>query len=358
MNLTPTNIAVDVMGADQGVLEILEGVKLAIKKFSNLPGITLVGNEDQMKPLLKDLGLEDGNKVTISHASQVIEMDEKPIQSLKTKKDSSMMKALDLLKADEVQAVVSCGNTGSLVVGSTIKLRPMPGIDRPALSTVIPNTHHYSILADAGANPEPDSLNLVYSAILGTHHCRVELGMKKPAVGLLTIGTEEGKGTERIQETHERLKTINHLINYSGLIEGFHVFEGDVDVIICDGFVGNILIKTCESLFHMLKHKFVEELTRSPLRKLGAALSMGAFKSIKHQFNPDRYGAAPLLGLPKTVLKSHGSSNRNTIMNAINTALKIAMLDMNKQIQIDIQEANKLLQPNASNNTTPFDTSV
>ena len=350
MSLTSANIAVDVMGADQGLPEVLEGLKLALKKFSNLPGITLVGDDAQIKPLLEDIKLKGHPKIATFHAREVIGMDEKPIQSVKSKKDSSMMKALDLLKADKVQAVVSCGNTGSLVAGSTIKLRPMQGIDRPSLSTVIPNIHNYSVLADAGANPEPNPINLVYNAILATHHCRVELGIEKPTVGLLTIGTEEGKGTESIQETHERLKKIGHLINYSGLIEGFHVFEGDVDVIICDGFVGNILIKTCESLFHMLKLRFVEELTKSPLRKLGAVLSMGAFKSIKHQFNPDRYGAAPLLGLPKTVLKAHGSSNRHTIMNAIHTSLKIAMHDMNENIQADIEAANRLLKPKVSSN--------
>lgn len=343
MGLNSKTIAVDVMGSDQGPLEVIEGVKLALEEFPELSALELIGIKTEIEKALKTCGIYGHPKLSIQQASEVIAMEDKPTQGIR-KKDSSMMKALDLVKSGECGAMVSCGNTGSLMAGATIKLRPMPGIERPALSTVVPSKDHLFILIDAGANPETTPLQLVHNAILGSNHCKVELGIKKPKIGLLTIGTEEGKGTERIQETHRYLKTLGNIINYNGLIEGFHVFEKDVDVVVCDGFVGNILVKTVESLFHMLKELFIEELTENPLRKFGAIMSMGALKAIKHKFNPDRYGAAPLLGINGIVLKAHGSSNRKLVMNALGTANKMLSLDMNEQISADVTKANNIIK--------------
>ena len=345
MDSAKSNIAIDVMGADLGEKEILLGVKHALDTIANLPHLTLVGDEAIIAPILKEIGLNKSDQVSIFHASEVIGMDEKPIQSLKRKKDSSMIRAIELVKNKSSLAVVSCGNTGSLMATSTIRLRPMQGIYRPALSSVIPSKSHHFILIDAGANPDPDPIQLVHNAILGTIHSRLELGVKEPKVGLLTIGTEEGKGTDRIDETHKLLKSLGGLINYTGLIEGFDVFDEDVHVVVCDGFVGNILVKTCESLFHTLKEVFVEELTKNPWRKVGALLSQGAFKSIKKQFNPDRYGAAPLLGINGIVIKSHGSSNRHAMSNAIKSTVKFIQHDMNDLIHSYINEANKIIKP-------------
>lgn len=343
MGLHSGTIAIDIMGADLGPSEVIEGVKLALEHSPEIASLALVGDEKQINPLLKKLGLEKNSRVTVVHAAQVIGMDEKPIQSMK-KKDSSMMRGLDLVKSGECGAMLSCGNTGSLMAGGTIKLRPMPGVERPALSCVIPSKDHLFILLDAGANPDPEAKQLVHNAILGSNHCKVELGVENPKVGLLTIGTEEGKGTERIQEAHKHLKSLGNLINYTGLIEGFHLFDKDVDVVVCDGFVGNVLIKTCESIFHMLKDLFKDKLTANLVRKVGACLSIGAFKEIKNQLNPDRFGAAPLLGINGIVLKAHGSSNRIGIMNAIFTAQKMLSQDMNEQIQSDIGQANTIIK--------------
>lgn len=348
MGLTSGTIAVDVMGSDQGPLEIIEGVKLALEQYPKISALTLVGVQQEIEAALKKCNLEKHPKLSICHASEVVAMDDKPTQSLR-KKDSSMMKALDLVKSSECAAMLSCGNTGSLMAGATIKLRPMPGIERPALSTVVPSKDHHFILIDAGANPETTPIQLVHNAILGSNHCKVELGINNPKIGLLTIGTEEGKGTDKIQEAHKYLKALGDLINYNGLIEGFHVFERDVDVVVCDGFVGNILVKTCESLFHILKDLFVKELTANSLRKFGALLSLGAFKSIKHKFNPDRYGAAPLLGIDGIAIKAHGSSNRYLVANALHTAEKMLTRDMNEQIQLDVAKANTIIKSNESN---------
>lgn len=343
MALTSRTIAVDVMGSDQGPLEVIEGVKLALEKYPEIAALALVGIQPEIEALLEKCDIKNHPKLSIRHASQIIAMDDKPTQSLR-KKDSSMMRALDLVKSGECAAMLSCGNTGSLMAGATIKLRTMPGIERPALSTVVPSKDHLFILIDAGANPETTPVQLVHNAILGSNHCKVELGVENPKIGLLSIGTEEGKGTDRIQEAHSYLKSLGNLINYSGLIEGFNVFERDVDVVVCDGFVGNILVKTCESLFHILKDLFKEELTANPLRKFGAIMSLGAFKSIKHKFNPDRFGAAPLLGIKGIVLKAHGSSNRFGIMNGILTAQKMLNHDMNEQIKLNVAEANAIIK--------------
>ncbi|PWU04102.1 MAG: phosphate acyltransferase PlsX [Verrucomicrobia bacterium] len=347
MVLDSRAIAIDVMGADKGPGEVIEGVKHALKQDPGLPLLTLVGIQSEIEPLLKKHAILGHPKLKVIHASDVIGMDEKPTQGIK-KKDSSMMRCLDLIKSEECAAMVSCGNTGSLMAGATVRLRLIPGLERPALSTVIPSKDHLFILLDVGANPETTSKQLMHNAILGTNHSQIELGIHKPKIGLLTIGTEEGKGTERIQEAHKYLKSLGTTINYTGLIEGFHVFEKDVDIVVCDGFVGNILIKTCESLFHMLKELFKEELTANPVRKLGAVLSMQAFKAIKHKFNPDRYSAAPLLGVNGIVLKAHGSSNSTGIMNAIFSAQKMLNQNMNKHILLAIAEANEIIKGGAA----------
>ncbi len=339
-------IAVDVMGADLGVGEILRGIKLAVDELGNeQPEIILVGIEVEIRTWMKRCGLRGNPKISIRNATQVIEMGDKPISSMKQKRDSSMMVALDMVKAGEAESMLSCGNTGSLMAGATVKLRPMEGVFRPALSTIVPSKDHYFILLDAGANPDPDAKQLFHDAIFGSNHCKVELGQKNPTVGLLTIGTEEGKGTERIHEAHRLLKEIKgDVINYVGLIEGFHVFNEDLDVVVCDGFVGNILVKTCESLFIMLKDVAKEELTQNIWRKLGALITMGAYKSMRHKFNPERYGAAPLLGINGTVLKAHGSSNRFAIKSAMLTGAKIMKQDMNAKILEDVRRANEIIK--------------
>lgn len=343
MDTKSSKLAIDVMGSDLGIREIMLGISLAFQNQAEAPYVILVGDEAKISDLLQECNLLGNPKISIHHASQVITMDDKPTLSIKQKKDSSMMRALDLVKAGEAQAVLSCGNTGSLMAGGTIKLRMLPSIERPALSSVIPSKDHCFVLIDVGANPDSLPIHLVHNAIMGSHLCRVQLGIENPRVGLLTIGTEEGKGTEKTKQAHEHLKQINGLINYVGLIEGFHLFERNVDVVVCDGFVGNILIKTIESLFRTFKQIFKEELMKNPWRKIGAFISIGAFRSIKEQFNPDKYGMAPLIGLQGLVIKSHGSANRDAIFNAILQIVRLMELDINEQIKADAQKANRII---------------
>lgn len=339
-------IAVDAMGGDHGPAEVVEAVKLALAEFPALNPVTLVGDEAVLRPLLAQAGLAAHPALEILHASEVIAMDDKPLQALKRKKDSSMVRAIELVKDGKAGVVVSCGNTGSLMAGGTLKLRTMEGVDRPALAAVVPCERGHFILIDAGANPESKPEHLVHNAILGSHYCRVVLGVAAPRVGLLTIGTEEGKGNTLIAETHEQLKRAGDagILRYAGPIEGFQVFAGHVDVVVCDGFVGNILLKSWESLIQFVSGIVKEEIRANPLRLAGALLARGAFKSLKKRVNPDRYGGAPLLGLRGNILKTHGSSNRHAWASAIQAAGEILKNDMNQHIEADIVRANALLQ--------------
>ena len=344
MPASPGNrIAVDAMGSDLGPSEMVAAVVMALEAFPRLEPITLVGNQDILRPLLADQKLADDPCVTILHVSEVIEMIDKPLQAMKRKKDSSMLRAIDLVKAGEARVVVSCGNTGALIAGGTLRLRTLEGVERPALAGIIPRKNGHFVLIDAGANPDARPEHLVHNAILGSHYCRIVLEKPEPRVGLLTIGTEEGKGNELITTAHELLKRLGTLINYRGPIEGFQVFDDEVDVVVCDGFVGNICLKTWESLAKFVSNTLKDELKANALRITGAALAGGAFKALKHRIRPERYGGAPLLGVRGNILKAHGSSNREAVMNAIRIAHEIIARDLNEHILHDIARANDLI---------------
>jgi phosphate acyltransferase len=341
-------IAVDAMGGDLGPSEVIAAVKLALHQYHALNPITLVGDQAVLEPLLRDANLHRHARLSIFHASEVVTMDDKPLNALKKKKDSSMVRAIELVKNGEASVVVSCGNTGALMAAGTIRLRTMEGVARPALGAICPRQGGHFVLIDAGANPEARPEHLVHNAILGSHYCRVMLGIKSPRIGLMTIGTEEGKGNALISETNELLRRIDSLINYTGQIEGFNVFTRHddfepVDVVVCDGFVGNIMLKSWESLVNFFKAMLKEELAANPLRATGALLSQGAFNAFKERVNPERYGGAPLLGLNGNILKAHGSSNRRAIKSAIHAASEIIKADMNQRIEADIARANELL---------------
>lgn len=306
--------------------------------------ITLVGDQAVLQPLLAAAGLAGSPRVSVLHASEVITMEDKPLQALKRKKDASMVKAIDLVKSGEARVTISCGNTGALMAGSTLRLRMMEGVERPALAAVIPREGGYFILIDAGANPEPRPEHLVHNAILGSNYAKVILGVDQPRVGLISIGTEEGKGNTLTTETNEALKRVAGIINYVGPIEGFQVFRNTVDVVVCDGFVGNTLLKTWESLAKFITSMLKQELQANPLRMGGAILAKGAFDALKARMNPDRYGGAPLLGVRGNILKAHGSSNRHAIASAIRAAAKIIHQDLYQHTEQDVARANARLE--------------
>lgn len=338
-------IVIDVMGSDYGPQEIIAGVRLALtREASRIGKLFLVGDKAVVEPIFLKNGLDNYLSIELVHASQTISMEEKPMQALKQKKDASMFKAIELVKAGQAEAVLSCGNTGCLMAGSTLKLRTLPGVNRPALASIIPTKTSRFILMDVGANPVSSVEYLVHNAVLGSHFSASVLNLKSPKIGLLTIGTEEGKGNEVVQNAHEILKQLNgKSLNYYGLIEGFDLFAGKVDVVVCDGFVGNILLKTCESLFSHLKEYLKAEFCRNSVRKLGALLSCGVFKAMKKQFSPDKFSGAPLLGLNGWVFKSHGSSKAEAIAGGLNMCLNCLEFYNEKTLQSDIALANELM---------------
>jgi len=338
-------IAVDTMGGDRGPTEFIRGLFYATEELKLGCRFILVGKARLLERLLKVRRLDlYKDRIEVLNATEVIGMDEKPIQALKRKKDSSMVRAIDLLKDGTAQAVVSCGNTGALMAGGTLRMRPLEGIDRPALASIVPGKRKPFVFLDVGANPESTAVNLVHNAVLGANYAKAALGLENPRVALLTIGTEEGKGTSLINKTHAYLENLGEVVNYRGLIEGFQLFEGGVDVVVCDGFVGNIVLKSSEALFSFIGSTMKEELVRNTKRKLGAALSASAFKDMKTRLSPDNHAGAPLLGLNGNVLKSHGSSNYVAIANALRAAHKVVTHDMIDSIRADIKQANDVIQ--------------
>ncbi|MDR0351324.1 MAG: phosphate acyltransferase PlsX [Puniceicoccales bacterium] len=337
------SVAVDVMGSDAGPEELILGVLEAMEEYGNLADIVLVGDNGIISRCLAKHGASQNDQISVVHASEVIGMAEKPLVALKTKKDSSMLRAIELVKNGSASAMLSCGNTGSLMAGSTLKIRLKDGIDRPALASVIPSMDRHFVLVDVGANPNSTVINMAHNAVLASMYCKSVLGIEKPRIALMTIGTEEGKGNDLSQLAHEILKKMNGIISYIGLIEGFQLFENYADVVVCDGFVGNVLLKALEGVAFTLANGLKKELKKNPLRMLGALLAKGAFLDLKSRLNPERYGAAPLLGLKGIVLKAHGASNRNSVKNAVKIASDLSAGDVNEMEADLIIKTNEII---------------
>ena len=331
------------MGGDFGPAEVVEAVKLTLSSGEPIDPIVLVGDQAILEPLLLQAGLNGHARLSIAHASEVITMEDKPLRAIARKKDSSMVRAFNMLKDGQAGALVSAGNTGALMAGSKLIVGSMDGVERPALAPAIPREGGYFVLIDAGANPNSEAIHLMHNAIMGSNYARAVLGVSAPRVGLLTIGTEEGKGTPLTNETHELLKKIDGVVNYIGPVEGFQVFRDHVDVVVCDGFVGNALLKSWESMARFIKNLLSEEMKRNPMRMGGYVLAKGAFDAMKERLNPDRYGGAPLLGVKGNILKAHGSSNRYAWASAIRAADKILQHDLYHRIEQDAARANALI---------------
>jgi glycerol-3-phosphate acyltransferase PlsX len=342
-------IAVDTMGGDLGPTEFVRGLLYATEELKLDCDFILVGKGRLLGRLLKVRKFPgNAGNIEVHHAGEVIGMDEKPIQALKKKKDSSMLQAIELVRDGKADAMVSCGNTGALMAGGTLRLRPLEGIDRPALGIIIPSRKKPCVLIDVGANPESDAINLLHNAVLGSNYAKAALRIEQPRVALLTIGTEEGKGNGLINKTHAMMQQLGGIINYVGPIEGFQIFDGDVDVIVCDGFVGNVVLKSSEALFGFIGSTIKEELVRNPKRMIGAALSKSAFRDMKIRLSPDQHAGAPLLGIKGNILKTHGSSNYIAIANALRIASQVVKHDMIDTIHSEINQANALVRPKKS----------
>ena len=328
-------IAIDTMSGDNGLEAVVPAAISFLKEYDDTI-LTLVGDESLLKAELERQKQSSNDRLIIQHASQVVTMDEAPAQALRGKKDSSMRVAINLVKAGEADAAVSAGNTGALMATGRFVLRMLPGIDRPAICTAIPASKGHTYMLDLGANIDSTSEHLYQFAVMGSELARAIDGNEKPRVGLLNIGSEDIKGNEQVKAAHEALK--NGDFNYIGFVEGDDIFHGDVDVIVCDGFVGNVALKTTEGLAKMLSHELKAGYMKSIFTKLAALISYPVLKAFRNRFDHRRYNGASFLGLKGIVIKSHGGADSVAFANAIGIARKAVMEKVPDRIDKHLQK--------------------
>lgn len=330
-------IAIDAMGGDRAPREIVHGAVAAAKKRGEKsPELVLVGDREQVERILSD---EDINNlpITVHHASQVVEMGESPVNALRKKKDSSISVAADLAKEGKVDAIVSAGNTGAAVAATALKWRTLPGVDRPCIAIVMPGPNGVFVLLDAGANSDCRPKHLLQFGVMGNVYANSILNIRNPRIGLLSIGEEASKGNELTREAFKLMEKSN--LNFFGNIEGKDVFENKVDVIVCDGFVGNIVLKLSEGLGMTLSKTIKKEITSTILGKIGGLLVRPSLKKMKKRLNYEQFGGAPLLGINGRCIIAHGGSSSLAIQNAIHVAEDYVAQKVNEQILSAIEEA-------------------
>jgi phosphate acyltransferase len=333
-------IAVDVMGGDHGCGVVIAGAKLALEASKKITALYLVGNQADIHAALPERGFRD-HRVKVIHTTEVVEMEDEPVAAMRKKKDSSIVRAAELVRAGEADALVSLGNTGGIFAAATFGVGRIEGVKRGCIATVIPRQSGEFVLLDAGANVECKPLHLAQFAVMGSVYSREVLRKKSPRVGILSIGTEDSKGNDLTLAAFKLCKKLD--LNFIGNVEGHDLFKDHVDVVVCDGFVGNIVLKTCESLavgmFSMLKR----ELMSNTKRKIGAYLAKNAFQSIRRRLDPELYGGAPLLGFNGMVFKAHGSARERAVASALRVTTEALQHQVNQVIAAEIARANAAL---------------
>jgi glycerol-3-phosphate acyltransferase PlsX len=339
-------IAVDVMGGDHGCKVVIAGVKQALASDESISTILLVGREAEISAACKDCSCAD-SRLEIVNATEVLTMDDKPLEGIRKKKDSSMVRAIELVRNGKADAVISPGNTGALVAGS-MKLGRLDGVERPAIACRMPSRTQDFILLDAGANTVCEPIHLAQFAVMGSLYAKEILGQDKPRVGVLSNGSEDSKGNNLTREAARLCALLD--LNFVGYVEGFDLFNDGVDVVVCDGFIGNIVLKTAESLGSNIIRLLKQELTASPVRKLGAWIARGGFRGLRQRMDPEVYGGAVLMGLNGIVIKAHGSSRERAIASAVRVAAQEIKHDLNQTVVARIARANITLaaQPAAA----------
>lgn len=328
-------IALDVMGCDKGALATVKG---AVDSLSN-PSIKiiLVGTKEDIETELKKYKYDE-TRIEIVPTTEVIENTDTPTKAIKTKKDSSMVVGLNLVKEGRAGAFISGGNTGALLTGATTIIGRIKGVERPALATLLPNIKNHTVLIDSGANTDCKASYLQQFAILGSLYAKDMLNIETPTVGLVNIGSEKGKGNELTKEAYNLLEETN--VNFIGNIEAREIPAGVVDVLVCDAFVGNVVLKLSEGTTESMMKLIKTELTSSLVTKIGAGLSKSAFLNIKNKFDYREVGGAPFLGLKGLVLKAHGSSDDVAIKNAINQGYMFLSKGTLNKFEESINELN------------------
>jgi len=338
-------IALDAMGHDDGPAPLIDGAVLALREFPDISKLHLTGDAGRIEAELRRLGCNDG-RIEIVHCTQVVEMTDSATDAVRRKKDSSVARAVDLVKKGEAEAIVSAGHTGAAVAASTIKLRTLPGIERPGIAATMPTETNLFVLIDAGANTDPTPIQMLHNAIMGSVYSRHVLGYANPRVGLMSIGTEEEKGNDFTRESFELLKSSG--LNFHGNVEGHDLFENPVEVVVADGFTGNIVLKTSEAIAHAIFAWLKHELMRSPVYKLGAYLAKPAFKTIARKTSADEYGGMPLLGVNGVCIIAHGGSSPNAIKNAIRMARESIKHQVNPHIVNAVSALSQVLSKPAA----------
>lgn len=311
-------IVIDAHGGDFGLYPNIKGAIKASNDFDI--DLILVGKEDEIKKEFKKLGYSFlPSRIKIYNASQIIEMGREPVEECKNKPNSSMVVGCELVSEGIADAFISAGNSGAVMVSSLLKIGRIKGISRPAIAVPFPTKKGTTLLLDAGANTEVKSFNLVQFAIIGSVFYRNVIGKENPTVGILSIGEEETKGNNLVLESIPLLKNTPH-INFIGPVEGRDIPEGKADIVVCDGFVGNVVLKLSEGIAKFVKEFFLEEISKSIKAKIGAFLMKDIFMKFKDKTDPQKIGGAFLLGVNGVVIICHGNSNENAIYNAIKTA--------------------------------------
>jgi len=328
MSNSQVTISLDCMGGDFGVSIVVPAALKALSKYKHL-SLILVGDEDAIKQELGDKATTYSSRLDIQHATQVVGSDEAPSLALRGKKDSSMRIAINLVKEGKAQATVSAGNTGALMATARFVLKTLPGIDRPAICSTLPNATNptgFTHVLDLGANVDSSAESLLEFAFMGDALAEAVFDLESPTIGLLNIGEEEIKGNERVKEASRLLADSN--LNYVGYVEGDGIFLGSVDVVVCDGFIGNVMLKTTEGVAKMITSFLKEEYKAGIFSKITALLSLPALKRFKKRVDPREYNGASFLGLQGIVVKSHGSADAYSFCNAIH----VAMLEVEKDV--------------------------
>ncbi len=336
-NASKIKIALDAMGGDFAPEMAVKGAVLAAR--NNNVNVILVGNEEAIKKELNKNNALDLH-FEVRHAPDVVEMGEKPQSMIRKKKKASLRIAFEMVKNNEAQAIVSAGNSGAVLYGALFVLKRLRQVSRPGIAARMPSVHGTVVIMDAGANAICKPENLIDFSIMGSSYFRNIFGVREPRVGLLSNGEEDSKGTNLTRWTHELLK--KSALNYIGYIEGRDVFGGKVDVVVCDGFTGNIVIKTTEGVAHNLTTLLRGELRNSLLSRVGYVLARRAFQNFRKRLDYREYGGALLLGVDKPVVFAHGSSNERAFMNAIRVAREYVEKDIVSHLKHDLEQSESL----------------
>lgn len=331
-------IAVDAMGGDHAPENVIGGVKMALAEYAYIDKLILTGDETIVKQELDRQGVPT-KRIEILHTTEIVEMCESPAKAVRRKKDSSISRAVDLVKEGLADAIVSAGNTGAAVTAATLKLRTLPGVERAGIASSIPNEYGTCNIMDAGANIDAKAIHLLQYGIMGAVYAEHVLGVRNPAVGLMSVGTEEAKGTDFTREVYALLK--NSHLNFIGNVEGHDLFETKLDVVVCDGFVGNVVLKSCEATAKAMFKWLKAEIMANPVRKLGAMLAKSAFKSVMARGSYESYGGSPLLGTNGICIIAHGSSSALAMKNAIRVGAEAVNHRVNPHIVEQIEAYKK-----------------